>query len=288
MNYKGFYINLKENTERNRSLVKHLKDNNLHLKFERFEAIKPKDCDDIGGLKSKGEYGLWLSFISLLDKITKDNGDGFVLIIEDDFRFKKESIYILDTILKTSRNINHQIYFLDYLIDNNLIDLHLRHFKKNEYSDKKLFFYSAATNYIGCTSCLLIRQSSSKYLLDTLKNFFQKLKHEKKLKPIDMVLRVCLQNSIIKGSIIVPPIGAPDWYFDHNSTIQTNHDLFIRNSMKAYLLLRIAASGIKDVKFCALEFSKLTKTYINIDHINNLEDFYKLFKSNLNKISHNW
>ena len=63
MEFKGYFINLASKKDRRLSLEKHLKEVNLFNNFERFEAIKPKSNQDLNGLKTKGEYGVWLSYL---------------------------------------------------------------------------------------------------------------------------------------------------------------------------------------------------------------------------------
>ena len=121
-----------------------------------------------------------------------------------------------------------------------------------------------------------------------MKKIFQNLKSENRLQPIDIVLRSLFRKGILKGSIIIPPFGSPDWIMDYDSSIQTKHVSSVKNSMRAYLLFRSAVSGIRDVKFCAKEIANLFKFEINENKIKTLDDFYKFVEKNKNSFNNAW
>ena len=288
MNYQGFYINLDTSLDRRKSLERHLESLKLKKNFKRFKALRPKSCEDLCGLKTPGEYGIWLSILSLLKEISIQNEDGFIHIIEDDFRFNERKIKRLYEVLEILGNTNHEILFLDYMINLpllNLINLHIRY--KEEFGEEKEIFYPAKDYYYSCMSSFLIRKSSTKMIFEILNRVFINLKSEKRLIPIDMALKRLLKNGVFKGSILVPPLGAPDWELDKNSTIQKVTSI-INDSQRVYLLMRCAAAGIKSPEFCAHQFGKIIKKNLDKLDINNNEDFYKLLVNNKEKIKHDW
>ena len=289
MEFKGFFINLDSEKERRISLERHLKELNIANKFERFEAIKPKSVQNFRGLKTKGEYGLWLSYLKLFEKIVEDNNKTF-LIIEDDFRFNNNAVSILKNILSTKEIKLQNILFLDYLINIKILKELLSIENKKNIQNKKTNFYliPAAYWYTACTSCFLINKSSAEYLLKLLQNLFNNLSADNKLIPVDMAIKNMLVVRLFKGSMLIPPIGAPNWELDSQSSIQINHKLDIRNSMRAYLLLRLASSGIESPSFCISEFSKLINENIIPRPTSQLKDFYEIFLSKKNKVNHNW
>ncbi len=289
MEFKGFFINLDSEKERRISLERHLKELNIANKFERFEAIKPKSVQNFRGLKTKGEYGLWLSYLKLFEKIVEDNNKTF-LIIEDDFRFNNNAVSTLKNILSTKEIKLQNILFLDYLINIKILKELLSIENKKNIQNKKTNFYliPAAYWYTACTSCFLINKSSAEYLLKLLQNLFNNLSADNKLIPVDMAIKNMLVVRLFKGSMLIPPIGAPNWELDSQSSIQINHKLDIRNSMRAYLLLRLASSGIESPSFCISEFSKLINENIIPRPTSQLKDFYEIFLSKKNKVNHNW
>lgn len=289
MDYQGFYINLDSSTERRNSIEKHLKKINLNANYQRFKGISPKPNQDLFGLKTSGEYGIWLSILSLLEKLTLDNDKGFVHIIEDDFRFNTKAIFRLKEIINIQKKNDQDILFFDYMINLpllHLINLHLRN--KIEFGDKSEIFYPARNYYFSCMSSFLIRKSSINFLLEILSKVFSNLKSEKKLIPIDMVLKRLFRSGVFKGSILVPPLGSPDWDLDDKSTIQSFKSKNIKDSYRAYTLLRCAASGTKSPEFCAFEFAKIVQQNIDKLEIKTLEDFYKFVDNNKDKIRHDW
>tara|TARA_Y100000589_G_C27098277_1_gene606914 strand:+ start:278 stop:1147 length:870 start_codon:yes stop_codon:yes gene_type:complete len=289
MDYQGFYINLDTSLDRRKSLEKHLENIKLKKKFKRFSALRPESCDDLCGLKTPGEYGIWLSILSLLKEISTQNKDGFIHIIEDDFRFNEKTTKRLDEVLEIFGSTDQEILFLDYMINLpllNLINLNIKY--KKEFGEEKEIFYPARDYYYSCMSSFLIKKSSSEMLFKILNRVFINLKSYKKLIPVDMALKRLLRYGIFKGSILLPPLGAPDWDLDKNSTIQKFSSKIINDSQRVYLLIRCAASGIKSPEFCALEFGKIVeKNYDNLE-IKNLEDLYNLLENNSEKIKHDW
>ena len=288
MKFKGFFINLDSEKDRRLSLEKNLKEVNLFHNFERFAAIKPLTDHDLRGLKSKGEYGLWLSYLKLFAKIIEDDGNEFFLIIEDDFRFKNSAVSVLKNIFSSKEIKSQNILFLDYLINMKIIEKILSIESNNQNKETNLHFYPATYWYCACLSCYLINKSSAAYLLKSLQNLFINLSSEKKLIPVDIAIKRLISIRTFKGSILIPPIGAPDWDLDRKSSIQTSHKKEINKAMRAYLLLRLAASGIESPSFCITEFANLIGEKIISKPSYELKDFYKFFLANKDKVNHNW
>ncbi len=289
MNYQGYYINLDSSLDRRQTMEEHLYDVNLKESFERFNALRPSSDKELYGLKTAGELGIWLSILSLLKKISLENDDGFVHIIEDDFRFNNKILKRLYEILEILGKTDEDIFFLDYMINLpllNLINLHLRN--KKEFGEEKEIFYPARDYYFSCMSSFLIKKTSVKFLFEILTRVYLNLKYYKKLIPIDMALKRLLRNGVLKGSIVVPPLGAPDWDLDKNSTIQNFCSKIINNSHQVYLLMRCCSSGIKSPEFCGKEFAKIINLNLDKIKIKNLEDFYKLVDIHKHKIKHDW
>ena len=289
MDYQGFYINLDSSSERRKSMEKHLKQINLSANYQRFKASTPKPNQDLFGLRTSGEYGIWLSILSLLEKLSFENDKGFIHIIEDDFRFNTKSIFRLKEIINIQEKKDQDILFLDYMINLpllNLINLHL--INKIEFGHKSEIFYPARNYYFSCMSSFLIRKKSITFLFQILSKVFLNLKSENKLIPIDMVFKRLFRSGVLKGSIVVPPLGSPDWDLDNKSTIQIFKSKNLKDSHRAYTLMRCAASGTKSPEFCALEFAKIIKQNIDKLEIRTLEDFYKLVEKNKGLIRHDW
>ena len=103
-----------------------------------------------------------------------------------------------------------------------------------------------------------------------------------------MVLRSLFQRGILKGSICIPPLGAPDWDMDAITSIQTYRLNSVKKSMRTHLLFRCAASGVKDLDYCAKEMSKILKLNLNKKDINHLDDFYKFVENNKKYLNTKW
>ena len=288
MSFKGYYLNLKNSNHRNTSLKKHLKEIKLYNHFERFEAFEPDKKNDFRGIK-KGEYGLWISIMNFLDKIEDKNDKKLVLLIEDDFRFDSSSASRLEKVIDNLNYSNKDIIFLDYHITIPL--LKKINFVSQKKADSNYFeesFFLASEDYYACTSAILIRKSCANFLLDLLRKTFKKLYINRNLIPIDMLLKYLFKKELIKGYLLYPPLGSPDFKYDEASTIQVDRESSIRKSMRAYLLFRCAVSGTKPIKFCSQEFAKIVDQKINLEKFNNLNDFYKLVSENKDRLRHDW
>jgi glycosyl transferase family 25 len=101
-NYKIFYINLDERTDRKDSFEKHMK--KYDLEFERFSAIKDKF----------GAFGCAKSHLSVL-KNAKNNNLENVIIMEDDIAFNIPP-EMLDEKLKLifNNNLDFDVFHLSY------------------------------------------------------------------------------------------------------------------------------------------------------------------------------
>ena len=82
---KGFYINLEAEKEREKILIKELSEKGRLEVYSRFSAIEgDKAGAEEKGL-SKGEDGLWKSWIKLLENVKTDEKNfDYIHIIEDD------------------------------------------------------------------------------------------------------------------------------------------------------------------------------------------------------------
>lgn len=101
-NYKIFYINLDERTDRKYSFEKHMK--NYDLEFERFSAFK----------ENFGPFGCAKSHLSIL-KNAKNNNYENVIIMEDDIAFNTPP-EILDEKLKLifDNELDFDVFHLSY------------------------------------------------------------------------------------------------------------------------------------------------------------------------------
>ena len=84
---RGFYLNLDDSIDRRRSFEDMLVKQGLDsLVFDRFSAMRPDSSIEHkkGGLKTKGQLGLWITFARLFQMVGAEGGEGYVLVAEDD------------------------------------------------------------------------------------------------------------------------------------------------------------------------------------------------------------
>ena len=99
---KGLYINLEEDTERNKALCQKIESSNINYNFTRHSAIKG-DADEARdrGL-SPGELGIWKTWLEILKRkqITQiENIDICILLktMQDWGKIRKTADYLQNT-----------------------------------------------------------------------------------------------------------------------------------------------------------------------------------------------
>ena len=278
---KGIYINLDRCSSRKLTLLKRIDDAGLSSsEYERFSGIEPveKEMHVRRGLKSKGELGIFRSFMSVFSRISTGNFDDTVHVLEDDASFSNEISSALN-ILRVAMKSHHllrtaDIVFLDYFLDSNLF-IKVAPYRSQ---DKKgsLRIIPASHYYLGCASSFLVRRSSATRLAQLLERIYQT---SAKLAPIDLTFRKLLRNGIISAYMTVPLFCAPEWDQDEMSCIQANEKTDIRLSQRSHLLLRLLAAGIKTPLWCTQRLDDLHETQSGLRADCNAMEFLHYFNS---------
>ncbi len=276
----GIYINLDRSKDRKKSLLDQITLSGLDpKKYERFSAIEPKDYEKekLRGLKSRGEVGLWQSFLFTLQHIA-DNPtfDSFVHLLEDDSEFSPNIISAIEISRNNmANNSDIDIIFLDYFFTVELAK-QLLEIKENYKEDFVIF--PARQCYLACTSSFLIRKSSASFIYEVLKRIFYS---ECKLRPIDLTLRSLFQLGIINGSLLYPPPTSPKYNppISEKSTIQTNVDESMSKSLEAHILLRKLASFQFSPFYCGESLSNLFNLKNPLNANSSHKEFLEVFSS---------
>ena len=118
----GIYINLDRSKDRKKSLLEQITLSGLDPnKYERISAFEPTDyeIEKLRGLKTRGEFGIWQSFLFTLQHIADNPSfDSFVHFLEDDSEFSPNIISAIEISKKImANNSNIDIIFLDYFFN---------------------------------------------------------------------------------------------------------------------------------------------------------------------------
>ena len=120
----GIYINLDRCKDRKKSFLEQITLSGLDPnKYERISAIEPTDYEKekSRGLKTRGEVGVWHSFLFTLQHIA-DNPSfhSFVHLLEDDSEFSPKiisAIEISEKIMANNSNIDI-VFWITFLLLN--------------------------------------------------------------------------------------------------------------------------------------------------------------------------
>ena len=185
---KGKYINLKESTQRMKQLKANLKEIGLEEEYERFEATRGDEKEANNKGLSRGEYGLWKSWLSLLEKETNSHEDyDYLHILEDDAIVTKELKKLKDRINKNQGGFD--ILFTDMYTNPSVYKaLHKRaHSNKSRGTIEIIYDL-----YTGCTSSCIIDKNKVENVYTKLSSYFNE---NEKVLPLDnAILRLSNQK----------------------------------------------------------------------------------------------
>jgi len=278
---RGVFINLDRCSGRKDALLGQLDFAGLpSIEYHRFSAFEPAGDEPqlSKGLKSKGELGIFKSLALVLAQIGDEGFDDVVHVLEDDASF---SAGISGTIASLSRLMlsdpkleNADIVFLDYYLNRDLF-AHVVSSGAN-LAPGSFEFIPAKDAYLACCGSFLVRRSSASYISRLLSKI---LDSADSLAPVDLTLRTLLKMGALSGFLIVPPLGAPAWEQDDDSTIQTHYDNAVRSSQRAHILLRLLASGIKSPYWCAKQLEEMYGVASPLAPDCDVSDFLSYFDS---------
>ena len=209
---RGYYINLKSADKRNQLLTANLKSLDKEKNYTRFEAIKISSSPK--SLRT-GEYGLWLSWSSLLKQIEKEPNKeyDYIHIIEDDVILSSEFFKFIDIIdgreavadiIMTDMYTNISIYNVYSNIISEIVN------NNNNIPIKTI------EEYTGClSSCLIHRSKISK-----IRKIVDAAIEKEHLLPIDNYLRKLSKSGKIHIITTIPFLTSVRYEFIKNSTIQ--------------------------------------------------------------------
>ena len=212
---QGFYINLETHKERETILREELsKTGKLHL-YKRFQAKEGDETRAKAKKLSKGEHGLWISWIKLLEEIQENCSEDYdyVHIVEDDAIISEQFHDFTKTlsskrpvadIIMTDMYVNIDIYrFADKL---------MRKFLTKGTSSEIIL----TKEYTGCAASCLIHKTKIEKVLNVLKRGFEELS----VIPIDNYFRRMNRQGALCVATTLPFLTSVQLWSINDSTIQ--------------------------------------------------------------------
>lgn len=271
---RGHYINLETAVSRRQKIEKHLKQLSWGYSYSRFRAETSNDTEASKRGLTKGEYGLWKSWIKLL-KNTIESADiqsyDYLHILEDDAILNQKMIEVLDQLdptkygielLATEMYANEEIW-------RSLIETWKRQTQKRTIGILLLF--------TGCASSVLIPSKSVKKIYEELKKEY---KQSEILLPIDNTIVKLENQKRLRVGCTFPFLSSIDQELIADSNIQsfeqTSSSIILTQQING--LLRKQLSVETDDK----DYNKITTMLVKLaSSRDNTEYVIKLLKAAL-------
>ena len=182
---RGRYINLASSTDRKRILTENLTNIGCEHVYTRFNAFEGDENENDRKGLSKGEHGIWKSWIELLkqeEKYKQKHDYDYLHIVEDDVLISREFLKFADELPK--ERLKPEIIVTDMYTNISVY----KELKKTVYENirKKDERYRLLDAYTGCLSSCLLHRSAISNVLHRLEKEF---KTSSELIPLDNYLR---------------------------------------------------------------------------------------------------
>lgn len=194
---KGYYINLDESRKRRKSIEDHLRSLNLANHYRRFPASKGSETEAKGKNLSRGEVGLWKSWLSLLaNELKSDEEYSLLHILEDDARLTIDFSNTIREVVAYSHNFDMLAtdMYVNPSIYNALVKQH------NQLKNQNKFAIHHGL-YTGCTSSIVIAKGKIQKVYSQLKEAFTSNQY---ILPIDNYLRLAHKENKIEIARMAP------------------------------------------------------------------------------------
>lgn len=202
----GNYINLEKSIERRMQVEDSIHSSKLKFPLRRFSAINGKEYKFPNKELSFGQWGCWLSHLSIIEHHSIINNDEPLLILEDDCGFSEDLNIAMDLINDYKEDwdiiyLDATFVEVDDMFSINEILMNMENCKP------KIYDINRKTTIYG-THGYILNPLSIKKVLDLLKaNIFTGL-------PIDNVFCALINEGALNAKIILPLLIYPS---DHNN-----------------------------------------------------------------------
>lgn len=242
MKIRGYYINLDNSLSRREKMEAHLKELSWGNSYKRFSAQESEKNEAEERGLTKGEYGLWKSWIKLLGQIVSKsdfNSYDYLHILEDDAVIYEKMFSVLNQLNIAKQGIE---ILVTEMYANEEIWRHLSKIISRSKGKKSIGIFM---HYTGCTSSVLIPTKSIGKVYAELNDIF---KHDNKLQPIDNTIVKLQHQGRLKIGCTVPFLSRIDQDSIQTSNIQSveERSSSIMRTQQINSLLRQQLSISKD------------------------------------------
>ena len=239
--FEGVIISLPEAKLRRRNIKQNLKKLGHTNNYKWFPAIQGShDQKNRKGL-SKGEHGLWLSILTILESSIDTKSD-YLHLLEDDAVLSSQFFEWVTRLPSEPSNTN--IYFTDMWVGkqnfHGLKDLAKIAKKKNKtiaITDK---------SYSGCTASWLIHKKHIPYVRSLLRHGFETINSTRI--PLDNFIRRLIYSSKLSVKVSLPFLTSIDLYEQYESSIQDSAIKAVQATRVLECLLRRRLSVLSEPK----------------------------------------
>lgn len=246
MTMLGNYINLDKSIARRMQMEEAIKNSKLKFPLQRFAAINGKDYEFPNKKLSFGQWGCWLSHLSIIEHYSNINNNEPVLILEDDCEFNEYLNIAIDLI--NNYKEDWDILYLDatFVEVDDMFSINGILSTMNT-SEPKIYDIDSRTTIYG-THGYILNPLKIKKILELLKaNIFIGL-------PIDNVFCALINQGRLSAKIILPLLIYPSDQNEKSEISTEQHPLI--NDWITYRYL-ISLKNIKQMgALKAIEESK--------------------------------
>jgi GR25 family glycosyltransferase involved in LPS biosynthesis len=284
MEFAGFYINLDRSSARREALSEHLQELAILNHYQRFAGLEPteEEREDLRGLKTPGELGIWKSLLAVTSMIAQRKDlPAFVHIIEDDARFNRDMPRVLNDLTRQLAEAADSripdLIFLDYFLTRQLFgSIAAELTSADQRGNTHHYRLVNGSAYLACCSSMLLRRASAEYIHETLARMLQ---NQSRLAPVDITLRTLIRAGVLRAALLWPPLGACEWDASQASTIQSQSSDGLNRSRSAHILLRLCAARLQSPQWCAERLAELFPEAPRLPDSAEPTDFGKIFSS---------
>ena len=193
---KGVFINLDDQRERRSRLERHLGQLGLEGRYQRFSAVRgdPDRARERG--LNPGEFGLWQSWLDLLQSASASEGFDYLHIVEDDVELSREFVVF-------SEGLNPDGGAFDLLVTDMYVNpsIHRALAMQHDQQRRQRVIDVRSDLYTGCLASVLIHRQRIGPVLEQLKQPFEA---GCRLLPLDNALRQLQQQGKLRIGRTLP------------------------------------------------------------------------------------
>ena len=193
---KGVFINLDDQRERRSRLERHLGQLGLEGRYQRFSAVRgdPDRARERG--LNPGEFGLWQSWLDLLQSASASEGFDYLHIVEDDVELSREFVVF-------SEGLNPDGGAFDLLVTDMYVNpsIHRALALQHDQQRRQRVIDVRSDLYTGCLASVLIHRQRIGPVLEQLKQPFEATC---RLLPLDNALRQLQQQGKLRIARTLP------------------------------------------------------------------------------------